>query len=413
MTGWDAAVLAAVVVLCALVLANGDTGGELGGGFASIAVLAVVWFAVARRAAGADSGWDPAPTGAAVPVSMGLFIVLGGVATAANPSLATMQAILFPLLWMLARTMRGAVVANLLLAVSVVVGFLAGLGVTFAVLREAVVIEVISVAGSLAIGFWIARISRENAEHQRLLGELRDTQDRLAAASRDAGMVVERERLSRELHDTIAQDLTGLVLLTERVRRELVTGEQAVGETLELLEDSARAALAETRALVASSAPVGLVEGGLGAALDRLGSRIEREAGIRVAVSAPGSLNDAASGSGSGSRSGPDVAGLTRDEEVVLLRCAQEALSNVRRHASASHVEVSLAVSAEAAVLRVVDDGRGFDPSVVDSRASRTGFGLDGLAERLAIGGGSLSVESGEGRGTMLTATLPRVRVSA
>lgn len=374
MTGWDVAVLAAVVVLSALVIANGAEGAELAGGLGANVVLLLVWALLGRR--GAESR--------AAPVAIVLFIALGGVATAATPSMATMQAILFPVLWQLARTSRGAVVTNALLAVSVGLGYAVGLGFTADVVAQAAVIEGISFTGSLAIGFWISRISVESEERRRVLAELRETQDLLAAASRDAGVLGERQRLARELHDTIAQDLTGLVLLIQRTRRELQAADPTVGETLDLLEESARATLAETRGLVASSAPVTLADGGIVAALERLGDRIERETGIAVSVEATG-------------------ASLDRDEEVVLLRCAQEALSNVRRHANATSAVVSLVVDDAAAALSVGDDGAGFDASL-----PRSGFGLDGLADRLALVGGSLAIDTAAGRGTTLTARLPR-----
>lgn len=374
LSGWDVAVLAAVVVLSALVLADGPDAGELAGGLAANAALLVVWFVLGRR--GDESR-------AAVPASA-LLILIAGVATALTPTMATIQAIVFPVLWFLARTATRAVVANVLLALSVATGFVVGLGASPSVVLQAAVVEVISLAGSFAIGFWITRISRESDERKRLLSELRETQALLAAASRDAGVRGERERLARELHDTIAQDLTGLVLLIQRTRRELQAADPTVGETIDLLEESARATLAETRGLVASSAPLALTDGGIVAALERLGDRIEREAGIAVTVEASG-------------------ASLDRDEEVVLLRCAQEALSNARRHADATSAIVSLVVDDETAAVSVRDDGAGFDPS-----SPRSGFGLDGLADRLALVGGRLTIDSAPGRGTTLTARLPR-----
>jgi signal transduction histidine kinase len=387
-SGWDVAVLVAVAVLCVLVVANGVEGAELVGGLAANAALLVVWFALGRRGADSRSG----------SVAIVLLILLGGVATAITPSMATMQAILFPVLWQLARTTRGAVVTNALLAVSVGVGYAVGLGPSTAVLLQATVIEAISLTGSLAIGFWISRISIESEERRRLIAELHDTQKRLAAASRDAGMLTERERLARELHDTIAQDLTGLVLLVQRTRREVVAADPTVGETLDLLEDSARAALAETRALVASSAPVALSDGGIVAALERLGARMERETGITVTVSEPVGGDGAPAG----------AAALDRDEEIVLLRCAQEGLSNVRRHAGATAASVVLSVTDTTATVTVRDDGRGFDASL-----PRTGFGLDGLTDRLALVGGLLEIDSVPGSGTTLTARLPRHRGAA
>ena len=379
--GWDVAVLVAAVVLSVLVLANGAEGTELTGGFLATTAFVVVWFVLGRR--GDESRWAL--------VASALVILIVGVATSITPSLATMQAIAFPVLWFLSRTTARAVVSNVLLAVSVAVGYTVGLGLTTTIVLQAVVIEVISLAGSLAIGFWITRISVESEERKRLLAELRDTQELLAAASRDAGVLGERERLARELHDTIAQDLTGLVLLVQRTRREVQAGHPTVGETLDLLEDSARATLAETRALVAASAPVALAEGGLVAALERLGERIQRESGIAVTVSAP--LPD---GAASGS------ATLDRDDEIALLRLAQEGLSNVRRHAGATTATIALSVDGSGATLSVHDDGHGFDTT-----RPRPGFGLDGLSDRFALVGGAIEIDSAPTRGTTLTGTLP------
>jgi len=304
--------------------------------------------------------------------------------------MATIQAIVFPLLWRASRTTRDAVALNALLALGVGAGYFVALGATASAFWQALVIEAISFAGSLAIGFWITRISEESAARERLLGELSATQSQLAVVSRDAGVLSERERLAREIHDTIAQDLTGLVLLAQRTRRELLGGSPTVGETIDLLEESARSALAETRALVAASAPVALAEGGIAAALDRLGERFGRETGIAVRIRA-----DAATP-------------LDRDTEVVLLRCAQEGLANVRKHSGAAAASVSLLVDDAVVTLVVSDDGRGFDAA-----APRHGYGLDGLTDRLALGGGTFRIETSPGRGTALTASLPLVAVTA
>ncbi len=170
-------------------------------------------------------------------------------------------------------------------------------------------------------------------------------------------------------------------MLSQRAQRELATGGGAT-ETLALLEESARTALAETRALVASSAPVALTAGGIADALTRLGERFERETAVTVTVHA-------------------ELPALDRDTEVVLLRCAQEALSNVRKHANASAVRLDAWTGDGSVGLRIADDGTGFDP---DSAAD--GFGLTGLRDRLALVGGTLEVTSSPA-GTLLTATLP------
>ncbi len=101
------------------------------------------------------------------------------------------------------------------------------------------------------------------------------------------------------------------------------------------------------------------------------------------------------------------AAPLGRDSEVVLLRCAQEGLANVRKHAGATTARLELTVDATRATLRVVDDGTGFDPA-----AASGGFGLSGLRDRIALVGGSVSVDGTPGA-TTLTARLPLAEVPA
>ena len=377
---WDIAVVSAAAILCVLLGVNGAEGGELFGAVAVTAAFVVAWFVLGR---GAAEGGSRATVGAA------LVIVLSGVGTAISPGMATIQVIAFPLLWYYAGTLRSAIVTNTMLAVAVGVGYTIALGATASVLLEATVIESISLAGSIALGLWITGISVESEYRERLLVQLRETQAQLAAVSHDAGAMGERERLAREIHDTIAQDLTGLVLLTQRTRRELQSGSPTVGETLDLLEDSARSALAETRSLVAASAPVGLAEGGIRAALDRLAVRFGRETDIAVTVVG-------------------ETPALDRDTEVVLLRCAQEGLSNVRKHAAARNATLELAFDVASVTLIVRDDGGGFD-----TEAANDGFGLSGMRDRLTLVGGTLVIESTPGAGTSLTATLPRTAVLA
>jgi len=378
--GWDIAVVSAAAILVALVLANGAEGAELFGAAAVVVAVVISWFALGR---GSDEGSPRALTASA------LIIVLSGVGTAISPSMATVQAIAFPLMWILQRTTRAAVVANVLLAVSVGTGYFLSLGATPNALSQALVIETVSLAGSFAIGFWITRISVESAGRARLLDELRDTQARLEALSHDAGAMGERERLAREIHDTIAQDLTGLVLLAQRTRRELVAGTPTVGETVDLLEESARHALAETRSLVATGAPVGLTGDGIVSALERLAERFSRETGIAVRVTG-------------------EVPPLARETEVVLLRCAQEALANVRKHSGAVTATLDLFVRDGSVGIVIGDSGDGFDPGT-----AREGFGLPGMRARLGLVGGSLSIESSQGEGTRVTASLPLVPVNA
>jgi signal transduction histidine kinase len=372
--GRDVAVVATAAVLAALLLANGADGAELVGAMAVVTAILIVWFAVGR---GSVEGSRRAIA------TVVLVVVLSGVGTAISPSMATVQAIAFPLVWTLTRSTRGAVIANVALALSVGTGYFLVIGPSLVAFAQTLVIEIISLAGSFAIGFWISRISVESAERATLLAELRETQEQLASVSRDAGAAGERERLARDIHDTIAQDLTGLVLLAQRTRRELQGGSATVGETLDLLEESARSALAETRSLVATSAPLGLADDGIVGALTRLAERFSRETGIAVLVSG-------------------EVPELPRETEVVLLRCAQEGLANVRKHSGAVTATLTLFSRDGSVGVSLSDDGDGFDPRTV-----REGFGLSGMRARLDLVGGRLEIAGQPGEGTTITASLP------
>jgi signal transduction histidine kinase len=252
-------------------------------------------------------------------------------------------------------------------------------------------IEGISFVFAIVMGVWISRIAELGNERKRLLDELTAAQAQLEVLHRDAGATAERERLARELHDTIAQSLTGQVLLAQRARRERAAGSLS-DETLELLEEASRESLAETRSLVAASARVELPGGGLVEALTRFAARFQRESGIAVVVTAE--LDPAVENA------------LGRDAEVVLLRCAQEGLANVRKHAGARAVRVVLSTADGVATVAVIDDGHGFDPS-----AAASGFGLSGLRDRLGLVGGELAVDGTAGA-TTLTARLPLGAVS-
>ena len=311
-----------------------------------------------------------------------IILILGsGAVTACSPNLAIVQVIAIPLLWSVIPSIARAVVATIATAVGVAIGIVVSVGVSAEALTQAVTIQSLSVVGSIALGLWISRIANLSHERKRLLDELTASQNEVAALGRDAGMLGERERLAREIHDTIAQDLTGLVMLSQRAQRELATGASA-HETLSLLEESARTALAETRALVASGTPVALSSAGIADALERLGERFSRETGVEVTVHAA-------------------LPPLDRDTEVVLLRCAQEGLANIRKHARASSATVDAFSGDGSVAVRIADDGTGFDTS-----SPTDGFGLGGMRERLALVGGSLDISSSPA-GTVLIATLP------
>jgi signal transduction histidine kinase len=340
--------------------------------FAVISVLVVAYVVFGHR------GYDEPRAAAAF---LPLVLVAALVLPAVTPSTAFVQCILFPLAWCQSVRIRSGVV------LTIAIGLLSAVGLQISggpdTIVSTVLIEGISVIGSCAMGIWISTVAGLSEERRQLVEDLRAAQDSLADANRAAGIASERERLAREIHDTVAQNLAGIVMLTERARNDLADDRpDALDERLTILEESARAALEESRVLVAAGA-AGATHDSLAGALHRVGERHTRETGTPVTV-------DAA-----------DVT-LDRDAQVVLLRVAQEALANVRAHAGSASVRIELLHESEQTVLRVTDDGVGFDPAVPTA-----GHGLSGLRDRLALASGTCTIESAPGTGTVVTATLP------
>jgi signal transduction histidine kinase len=373
---WHAAVVATVAALTATLAIQGPQPRAWIGGITSMAVLLAGW-SVFSRTARTDR--------TAALLLIAVVILSTGAATSFSPFLATLQCIAYPIVWTFAGGLRPALVGNVLLVVSVGVGFLVAGGTGGNALAQAAIICALSLGMSLGIGLWFTSVYAGLAERQRLIDQLQSAQARLETLSRAAGTTSERERLVRELHDTIAQDLAGLVLTAQRGRRELADGDvAAAADRLEVLEENARHALTETRTLVASGTATGVDGRGLPDALRRLGERSGRETGIAISVTVS------------------EAAKLDRANEVVLLRCVQEALANVRNHSAASSASVVVDVHGHEVELRVTDDGRGFD-----SASATSGFGLGGMRERLALANGRLAVTSRPGSGTTLVAFLP------
>jgi signal transduction histidine kinase len=384
---WDIFFAATMVLLSLILLQRWPEVSEAEvGALVTLAVISVAYAALG----------GPARRDDRFAVALAVILIVGaGTATAFYSSMATIQAIVFPLIWSLLGDVRRSIIANVALALLVGVTLSAALGGSADAIAQAVTIESISLVGSIALGIWFTRVEQLSDERQGLLDDLTAAQDQLAELHRDSGITSERERFAREIHDTIAQSLTGVIMLSQQAQRELASGDvELLADRLTLLETRARDALVETRSLVAAGAPVELGPG-IGAALERLGERFARETGVAVTVGidelvrAPGLL--------------------ARDTEVVVLRCAQESLANIRKHSGASAATVELTISAESVVLTTWDNGIGFDPT-----AASPGFGLPGMRDRLALAGGTLEITSASARddsavagGTSVRATLP------
>ncbi|MFJ7592964.1 sensor histidine kinase [Streptomyces sp. NPDC097617] len=244
-----------------------------------------------------------------------------------------------------------------------------------------------AVAVATVLGY--QALYRESERRRELIEELITTRAELAAAERGAGILAERERLAREIHDTLAQGLSSIQLLLRAAERALPEGAPAL-EHIARAREAAQDNLAEARRFVRALTPPDLEHGSLAAALERLCTGVP---GPRVRFSLSGV---------------PRV--LPTPYEVALLRIAQSALANVVRHARAGRAEITLTFMDASVTLDIVDDGHGFDPSSVTSGASGSGdggFGLPAMRSRAETLGGLFTVESDPGQGTAVAVTLP------
>ncbi len=243
-------------------------------------------------------------------------------------------------------------------------------------------VAVAGVAFSVAFGTWIMRIISQSAERAELIAQLDQTRAELAEANREAGVLAERERLACEIHDTIAQGFTSIVMLVQAAEAVIESDPAQARKQLGLADRTARENLAEARALVAGLTPTALASATLSDALMRLTDQAGQELGISARYSVTG-----------------QPASLGTGTEVVLLRVCQEALSNVRKHAKAGSVRVRLRYQGDGARLEIADEGIGFDSALVSE-----GFGLRGMRARVAEVGGKLTVRSTHGEGTTVIA---------
>ena len=200
----------------------------------------------------------------------------------------------------------------------------------------------------------------------------------------------ERRRLARELHDGPAQALAAALFGVDMAVHALDRAPAAARDELLAARALIRDALDDVRALMAGLRPRLLEERGLVAALQYLAT-IPPLWGTEVTVETRGINVD--------HRLPPEV-------ELALFRVAQEAVSNARRHGGASHVLVSLALQLGTAELQIVDDGRGFSQSP-GIPVIAPGDGLPGMAERVALLGGELNIQSAPGEGTRITVSAP------
>lgn len=234
----------------------------------------------------------------------------------------------------------------------------------------------------------IAQLEETNARLGDALAENAALQVQLLVQAREAGVLDERQRLAREIHDTIAQGLAGII--TQLQAADECPDPVQARDHRERAAALARVSLDEARRSVHDLTPRELDHDNLPAALQRLVSAWSQSSGVTAHVEVTGGWQ-----------------ALHDEVESTLIRVAQESLANVGKHAGATLVVVTLSAMDDVVTLDVRDDGRGFEPGELPAPGSRGGFGVPGMRHRAQRLAGALAVESEPGHGTAVSVRLP------
>jgi len=256
---------------------------------------------------------------------------------------------------------------------------------------DIVLVPVAAVWGTVAL----YRAQQRDAEvRRRLVEELRGTRDLVARQQRRAGVLAERTRIARDLHDTLAQELAGGLMLLQAAERDWDDRPDVARTRVRAVADGLGTNLTETRRMIRDLTPSAVAETGLEGALRVLCARSQADGtAAQVRFRAVGDPQPV----------------LDEHAATTLFRVAQSTLANVREHAHAVNVQVTLSRRPDQVDLEVSDDGVGFDPAEVFTRTSQgpgRGFGLPAARARLREYGGDLDVRGEPGRGTRIRATV-------
>ncbi|WP_327585108.1 sensor histidine kinase [Nonomuraea sp. NBC_00507] len=253
------------------------------------------------------------------------------------------------------------------------------------------------------IGLVIQTISEQNENRKVMIRQLKETGAKMAALAeenadlqaqlltraREAGMLGERHRMAREIHDTIAQSLTAIITQLE-VADSVIDDAPAARTRLTTAQTLARESLNEARRSFQALRPAPLDDAQLGSAIQDVATKWSQSTGVNTTVSVTG-----------------DPRPLHAEVEITLLRVAQEALANVGKHAAAGRVAVTLSYMEDVVVLDVRDDGAGFTRGPANSATD--GFGLIAMRQRVTRLAGDFEIESAPGQGTGISATVPAI----
>ena len=245
-------------------------------------------------------------------------------------------------------------------------------------------------AAGIMLGAWIHSIIRQSVERRTLIEKLEATQAELAEAERKAGVLAERQRLAHEIHDTLAQGFISVVMHLEAAEQALGDSNATAQRHVLQARQTAREGLGQARRLVQDLRPEPLEDAALPEAIQSVAGRWADASGIGTAVTVTGQVQP-----------------LPGNVETTLLRVTQEALANVRKHAQARSVAITLSYLGDVVLLDVQDDGVGLAGGTAVADPQDGGFGLIAMRERVTQLGGELLIESEPGEGTTVAVSIP------
>ena len=309
----------------------------------------------------------------------------------AHPAYYLTASSFYGLMWGMLR-FSVAIAGNVILTVVIILMQSLSRGGSLELSANLLIIGAVILGWSVLLALWIRTIMTESVERKRLIEKLESAQEELAAVERQAGIQEERQRMSHEIHDTLAQGFTSIVMQLEAADQALWEDTSSAQDHIHKARDTARASLRQSRRLVQALQPEPLEKAPLPEALRREAERWTGNSGIRTKYSVTG-----------------DPISLHPQIEETLLRGMQEGLVNVYKHAQAGEVNITLSYMADQVALDLQDDGIGFDPHNPSSTGGQDsgGYGLQAMQQRVEQIGGTVILESTPGEGTTLAIQIP------
>lgn len=235
---------------------------------------------------------------------------------------------------------------------------------------------------STIIGAFISSIIIQSTDRQRLIDDLTRSRANLMRVEREAGRLTERQRLARDIHDTLAQHFTSIIMHLSAAKH---SNPESVPSEVQQAEDAAREGLDEIRRIVWDMQPEQIEKASLVEAVEELAARWSAENSVQVKMKVTGTPHS-----------------LPSSAETALLRISQEAMHNINKHAQAKNVNITFSFMEDMFVMDIADDGLGFEPSKI-----KNGFGMKTMRDRVEELSGTLTIESERGAGTAIAVSIP------